>query len=188
MTYTPSINTLAGILLNTGQETFPRNFSMANTALSNANMRVAVFRARKTETTTQVRFAVATAAAGGSTGVTSAYVALYTVAADGAMTRVAITADIDTSLNSTGLKTVPWSSSYAITAGSLLAVGIGATFDSTTAPAVSCVSGASQGECAILPPVALLLALNASVPATSYSAATVAASTTFAAPYVAVLP
>jgi hypothetical protein len=139
-----------------GQETYPRQLTVATTAVSNANIRTALFRARKSETTTQVRFAVATAASGGVSGVTSACVALYTVAGDGALTRVAITADIDTSLNSTGLKTVSWESSYLIVAGDLLAVGIDASFGSTTAPAVLSANGFAQGECAIFPPVALL--------------------------------
>jgi hypothetical protein len=188
MTYSPTIN-IVGTGLDVGQETFPRLYPVVSAqTLSSGNMRTGIFRARKTETTTQVRFIVGQAAAGGSTGVTSAYIGLYTVASDGAMTRVAVTADIKTSLTSTGAKTVSWASSYAIVAGTLLAVGIGATYDSTTAPGVSATNGVAQGECAQLPPVALLLAMSSGTPATSYSSATVTASTAITAPYFAILP
>lgn len=189
MTYTPKIFAAAGTLLVTGQETFPRQIASSNTNLSSGNMRTTVFRARKTETTTQVRFSVGQAAAGGSTGVSSAYVGLYTVASDGALTRVAVTGDIKTSLTSTGQKTVSWTSSYDVVAGTLLAVGIGATYDSTTAPALYTALSAGQGESAAsMPPLAMLLALSAGSPAASYSAATVIANTTTAAPYFVILP
>lgn len=186
MSYSPS--TYVGGLLATGQETMPRLSAATVVALSSASMRVSVFRARKTETTTQTRFVCATAAAGGTTGVTAVYAALYTVDATGAMTQVAITANSATLLNSTGLKTVSWSSSYPIVAGTLLAWGITASFDSSTAPQVSAASGPTQGEVTQLPPVAVNLTTTAGVPSSSYSAGTVTASTSAFAPYAVVLP
>jgi hypothetical protein len=188
MTYSPSIFAAAGTLVATGQESIPRLTAATVVAVSSGNMRTAVFRARKSETTTQVRMVCATAASGGASGVTALYIGLYTVDSTGAMTRVAVTANSSTLFNSTGLKTVSWSSSYAITAGTLLAVGVTATFDSTTAPQVSAGLGPASGEVAALPPVALLLGTTSGVPSTSYSAGTVTASTSQFAPYSVLLP
>lgn len=72
-------------LLSVGQETIPRQLASPNSAvtMSTTFMRTAFFTARNTETTTRVGLIRTTAAAGGSTGVTAVYVALYTVDATG---------------------------------------------------------------------------------------------------------
>jgi hypothetical protein len=173
--------------LSSGQETMPRALT-STVVFSTGNMRVAFFTARKSETTSQVKFVVTTAAAGGSTGVTACYLGLYSVADDNTMTRIAVTENSTSSLSSTGLKTVSWASSVALVRGRRYALGATATFDSTTVPAINCGLGPGQTEATTVPAIAALISTTSGVPSTSYTAATVNASTALNGPYAVLLP
>jgi hypothetical protein len=177
--------------LRIGQESVQRGLTNGATSPGNALMRTTMFTARKTETSTQVRFICTTAAAGGTTGVTACYVALYTVNDDDSLTRVAITANTTASATSLGIKTVSWASSYNMVAGQRYAIGISAAYDSTTAPqfmSSNITSGATTELAAALPARCAYLTATSGVPATSYTSAAIASGTSNAQPYVVVLP
>ncbi len=111
-----------GNLLAAGEETFPRASRFDSISAFSGNLRLMMFTARKTETTTQVRMLSGTTA---SAGLTLARIGLYTVAANGDCTLVAPTAN-DTTLFGVAntAYTRAWQAPFDRVAGQRYAIGV----------------------------------------------------------------
>ena len=110
--------------LDVGEEIFSRDLlNSSGQATTTQTLRLSYFTARKTETTTQVRFSTGSAAAGATP--TLVRVGLYLIAASDNGTLVAGTAN-DTSLfaSVSATYTRSWIASYAKVAGQRYALGV----------------------------------------------------------------
>lgn len=175
-----------GGLVDTGEETIHRALNQSNNVSTGSQtLRLVYFTARKSETTTQVRVISGGTAAGATPSLVR--VGLYSIAADGAGTLVASTAN-DTSLLSAQntAYTKAWSASYAKGAGQRYAVGLLVVTAAAAPTLVGSVGiNASSNEFRIAPALAGTIAAQADLPASFVDASVSATPSLF---YAAVLP
>lgn len=175
-----------GGLLTTGEETLHRDLvmSQAITCTSGA-IRLRYFTARKTETISQIRVWSGNVAAAATP--TLAKVAIFSVAANGDLTRVAVSASVHATLfvATTSQYTVPLVSSFAKVAGQRYAYGI-LFVTAATAPNTSGIAGAGAAAPFLADPAICGSIGSQTDMQASYTAAQVAAATL--SPYAVLLP
>jgi len=159
--------------LDVGESTLPRTSAEGSYPVVSGQMRFTYFIARKTETVNQIRLATGSTAAAATP--TVCRVGLYSVAADGALTLVASTAN-DTTLfaavNTAYTRSV--TTPYQKVAGQRYALGI-IVVTAATAPSFAGTGFTSGAELAVSPRKAAALSGQNDLPA-SVAAASLALS------------
>lgn len=126
--------------ISTGQATADRRFVDGAATMSTQTLRGSIFESRKTETYTKIRTRCSTI--GGTP--TLARVGIYTVAANGDLTRVAAAASDTAKLQSTNPEDWTLSSSYKLLAGKRYAI-VALVVTSNTAPQLAAINPTTGG-------------------------------------------
>jgi hypothetical protein len=148
--------------LAVGENTFARRLiDTPSCTLTNGQLRLTYFTARKTETVTQIRALVGTA----SVGATLARVGIYQESANGDITLIASTASDTALFASTGTVTKALSASWSKTRGVRYAVGL-LSVGTSTAPTFHGISTGLLTEMNLAPRVSGLLSSQTDLPAT----------------------
>lgn len=150
--------------IETGQSTIPRHLCTSTTvSVSSGIMRVTYFTATKTETIASVRTVTGSTAASGAT---LCRIGIYSAESDGAITKIAETAN-DTSLwaSTATAYTKALSASVQLVKGKRYAVGI--LYVGSTAPTMCGLTGLQGAELGVAPRLSALQGGRSDLPASS---------------------
>jgi hypothetical protein len=148
--------------LAVGENTFPRRLiDTPSCTLTNGQLRLTYFTARKTETVTQIRALVTTA----SVGATLARVGIYEEATNGDLALIASTATDTALFGATGTITKALSASWSKTRGVRYAVGL-LSVGTSTAPTFHGIATGLLAEMNLAPRLSAFIGSQTDLPAT----------------------